>query len=44
MIDVPCITHSAARLAAVIHLNIPRTEMMQAFGPAVNELVNALAG
>lgn len=43
MIDTPCITHSAARLAAVIHLNIPRTEMMQAFGPAVNELVDALA-
>lgn len=43
MIDTPSITHSPARLAAVIHLNIPRTEMMQVFGPAVDELLTVLS-
>ena len=43
MIDTPYITHSAARLAAVIHLDIPRTEMMQAFGPAIDELLTVLS-
>ncbi|HAN55519.1 MAG TPA: hypothetical protein DCQ77_04720 [Betaproteobacteria bacterium] len=43
MIDTPYITHSPAQLAAVIHLNIPRATMMQVFGPAVDELLAALA-
>jgi effector-binding domain-containing protein len=43
MIDTPHLTDSAEQFAAVIHLDIPRTEMMQAFGPAVNELLAALA-
>lgn len=43
MIDTPHLTDSAEQIAAVIHLDIPRTDMMQAFGPAVNELLAALA-
>jgi effector-binding domain-containing protein len=43
MIETPCITHSAEKTAAVIHFDIPRSEMMQVFGPAVQELLAALA-
>jgi effector-binding domain-containing protein len=43
MIDTPQVTRTAARPAAVIHLTIPRGEMMSAFGPAVQELMSALA-
>ncbi len=43
MIEPPRITHSTAKFAAVIHLDIPRSEMMQAFGPAAEELLAALA-
>lgn len=43
MIDAPHLTNSAEQIAAVIHLDIPRTDMMQAFGPAVSELLDVLA-
>lgn len=43
MIDTPHLTDSAEQIAAVIHLDIPREDMVQAFGPAVNELLAALA-
>lgn len=43
MIDTPRIIHSKAQFAAVIALDIPRAEMMQAFGPAVSELLDVLA-
>jgi effector-binding domain-containing protein len=43
MISAPEITQTKAEQAAVIHLTIPRREMMHAFGPAVSELMAALA-
>jgi effector-binding domain-containing protein len=43
MIALPRITHSTAQLAAVIHLRIARAQMVHVFGPAVNELLAALA-
>ena len=43
MIDAPQITQSDRHDAAVIHLRIPRAEMMAQFGPAVEELFRALA-
>jgi len=42
MIATPQILQTARQEAAVIHLTIPRSEMMKAFGPAVGELMNAL--
>ena len=36
MIDTPHLTDSAEQIAAVIHLDIPRTEMKQAFAPAAD--------
>ena len=43
MISTPQIIQTSAARAAVIHLTIPRAEMMKAFGPAVGELMGALA-
>lgn len=43
MLANPEIIQTASQAAAVIHLSIPRSEMMQAFGPAVAELMAALA-
>ena len=43
MIATPQVTKTEAQQAAVIHLTIPRSEMMKAFGPAVGELMGALA-
>ncbi len=43
MLDTPQIVETKAQDAAVIHLTIPRSEMMKAFGPAVGELMTALA-
>ena len=43
MIDTPQIQTSDHHDAAVIHLRIPRGEMMSAFGPAMEELLAALA-
>ena len=39
----PEIIHTTAQPAAVIHLTIPRSEMMKAFGPAAGELMKELA-
>ena len=43
MIATPEILHTEAHEAAVIHLKIPRVEMMKQFGPAVGELFATLA-
>lgn len=43
MIDTPHITQTEAQLAAVIDLDIPRAEMMTAFGEAAHELLAVLA-
>ncbi len=42
MIATPEIVQTSAEMAAVIHLAIPRAEMMKAFGPAVGELIAEL--
>ena len=44
MIETPEIVQTAAHQAAVIRLTIPRSEMRNAFGPAVQELMSTLAG
>jgi effector-binding domain-containing protein len=43
MIATPEIIQTSVQEAAVIHLTIPRNEMMKAFGPAVGELMTTLA-
>ena len=43
MIDTPQIMKTFAQPAAVIHLTIPRAEMMTAFGPAVEEILTILS-
>jgi effector-binding domain-containing protein len=43
MIDPPHLTETAAQPAAVIHLTIPRSEIQQAMGPAIGEVLSALA-
>jgi effector-binding domain-containing protein len=43
MLATPQIITTEAQEAAVIRLIIPRNEMMKAFGPAVGELMTALA-
>lgn len=43
MIATPHILQTKAQEAAVIHLTIPRSEMMKQFGPAVGELMATLA-
>jgi effector-binding domain-containing protein len=43
MLATPHIIKTNAQEAAVIPLTIPRSEMMKAFGPAVGELMKALA-
>lgn len=43
MISDPQITQSDRHDAAVIHMRIPRSEMMAQFGPAVEELFRVLA-
>jgi len=43
MIETPKILQVKTEAAAVIHLTIPRSEMMNVFGPAVGELMAALA-
>ena len=42
MIDNPQIVQTTAHQAAIIRLTIPRSEMMKAFGPAVQELMATL--
>lgn len=43
MLDTPQIIETTAREAAVIHLTVPRSDMMKVFGPAVGELMAALS-
>jgi effector-binding domain-containing protein len=43
MLATPEIVHTTTQLAAVIHLTVPRNEMIKVFGPAVGELMTALA-
>jgi effector-binding domain-containing protein len=43
MLDTPQIIQTKAQMAAIIHLTVPRGEMMKVFGPAVGELMAALA-
>ncbi len=43
MIATPQILQTKAQAAAVIRLEVPRSEMMRAFGPAVGELMTVLA-
>jgi effector-binding domain-containing protein len=43
MIDTPHVTQTEAQHAAVISLDIPRSDMMTVFGEAVQELLAALA-
>jgi hypothetical protein len=43
MLATPEITTTNVEEAAVIHLTVPRSEMRKVFGPAVGELMAALA-
>jgi effector-binding domain-containing protein len=43
MLATPQIINTNVQEAAVIHLTVPRNEMMKVFGPAVGELMAALA-
>lgn len=43
MLATPQIVKTEAQRAAVIHLTVPRSEMMKMFGPAVGELMSALS-
>ncbi len=43
MLSAPQIIQTTAQTAAVIHLTVPRREMMAVFGPAVGELMAVLA-
>jgi uncharacterized protein YndB with AHSA1/START domain/effector-binding domain-containing protein len=42
LIDAPVITESAARLAAAIHLTIPRSEIRSVMGPGLGEITAAV--
>jgi len=42
MLDMPQIVQTTAQTAAVIHLIVPRSDMMKVFGPAVGELMTVL--
>jgi len=42
MISTPQIIQTSRQEAAVIHLTVPRSEMMKVFGPAVRELMAEL--
>jgi len=43
MLSSPEIIQTTAQAAAIIHITVPRSEMMKVFGPAVGELMSALA-
>ncbi len=43
MLDTPEIVQTEARPTAVIHLTIPRNEITQVMGPAIGEVMSALA-
>jgi uncharacterized protein YndB with AHSA1/START domain/effector-binding domain-containing protein len=42
LIEVPEITEAPARLAAAIHLTIPRSEIRSAMGPGLSEIMTAV--
>ena len=44
MLSAPQIVETKAQQAAVVHIIVPRSEMMKVFGPAVGELMKTLAG
>lgn len=43
MLDTPQIIQTTAQSAAVIHLTVPRSDMMKVFGPAAAELMSVIA-
>ena len=43
MLDTPFITQTAPQFTAVIHLTIPRDEIHEVMGPAIRELLAAVA-
>jgi effector-binding domain-containing protein len=43
MIDTPQITETAAQITAVIRLTIPRAEIQKVMGPAIGEIMAAVA-
>lgn len=43
MIDTPQIVQSPAQRTAVIHLTVPREDIQKVMGPAIGELMGALA-
>lgn len=43
MLATPQIIQTDVQQAAIIHLTVPRSQMMKMFGPAVGELMSALA-
>jgi effector-binding domain-containing protein len=42
MLDTPQIVQTTTQIAAVIHLTVPRSDMVKVFGPASGELMAAL--
>jgi effector-binding domain-containing protein len=44
MLANPQVIQTRAQIAAIIHLTVPRKEMMKVFGPAAGELMAILAG
>jgi effector-binding domain-containing protein len=42
MLDTPQIVQTTTQIAAVIHLTVPRSDMVKVFGPAAGELMAAL--
>lgn len=43
MLDTPHITHTDARQTAVIHLTIPRADIVKVMGPGIEELMATVA-
>jgi len=43
MLGTPEVVYTRTQSAAVIHLTVPRNEMVKVFGPAVGELMTVLA-
>ena len=43
MLDTPQITHTIARLTAVIHVTVPRTELQSVMGQGIRELLAPVA-
>jgi effector-binding domain-containing protein len=43
MLDTPIVTQSVAQPTAVIHLTVPRSQIQQVMGPAIGEVMAAVA-